>query len=170
MRTGMDGWHKRINRSMKQVTRAKTLNDGVDLDPTGDALGKMYNAAKTALLKRKAVIAKDINVLDSTLASCGARCEVASADDAQPEKVDEEGGSATGVGDEATSSDDEPCPSGFLASIRAFVPAEKVRKSTSSSTKNASAKATPKAKSSPSPTPKTPKAKATPKARRWTVN
>ena len=51
VRTGMAGWHKRINRNFRQVAREATLNDEIQLDPNRDALGHMQRAARKTVLK-----------------------------------------------------------------------------------------------------------------------
>ena len=64
MRTGMPGWHKRINQNYKAVDRSVRLNDDHIIDPSKDVIGKMHKDAKAAVLKRKAPIALDIGTLN----------------------------------------------------------------------------------------------------------
>ena len=54
MRTGPDGWFKRINKSFKSVARTAELNDGIEIDPSRDVVTKMYNSARDTVLSRKA--------------------------------------------------------------------------------------------------------------------
>lgn len=79
MRTGKSGWHKRINRNYRSVTREAQHNDDYEVDP--DALTKMHAAAKSAVLKRKANIAKDVGLLDKMLQGFSSSSATATMDD-----------------------------------------------------------------------------------------
>ena len=70
MRTGISGWHKRIRRSYKQVSRTMQLNDSVTMDPTRDVAGMMDVAARKAILGRSAQesrVAREIPSLENLL-------------------------------------------------------------------------------------------------------
>ena len=69
VRTGMAGWHKRINKNYKSVARTAQLNDQVTLDPSRDAVGIMHTAAKKAILRRPGQdkVAREIGALESIL-------------------------------------------------------------------------------------------------------
>jgi len=54
VRTGPEGWFKRINKNFKSVARTAELNDGIEIDPSRDVVSKMYNAARDTVLARKA--------------------------------------------------------------------------------------------------------------------
>lgn len=49
--TGKKGWHKRINNSMKQVSKEIELTDGPALSE--DAASKIHAAAKAAVCKKQ---------------------------------------------------------------------------------------------------------------------
>ena len=75
MRTGMPGWHKRINNNYKAVDRSVRLNDDHVIDPSKDVIGKMHKDAKALVLKRKAPVALDLGVsnpIKSQLSLCAA--------------------------------------------------------------------------------------------------
>ena len=67
MRTGLTGWHKRTNRSFKEVSRSCQINDDVVIDASRDAIGKMHAAAKSMVLKRKTNIAADLGSIGNIL-------------------------------------------------------------------------------------------------------
>ena len=69
MLTGMPGWHKRIQRNFKSVAKTTQLNDDVCIDPTRDAAGLMYTAARKAVLKTPSTckIGKEVGALEHML-------------------------------------------------------------------------------------------------------
>ena len=72
MRTGVAGWHKRINRNYRNVTRSAQLNDGITLDPNRDAIGLMHQAARKAVINRSNQrIGRDLGSVETMLTSGG---------------------------------------------------------------------------------------------------
>ena len=69
MLTGMPGWHKRIQRNFKSVAKTTQLNDEICIDPSRDATGLMYAAARKAVLKTPSTckIGKEIGALENML-------------------------------------------------------------------------------------------------------
>lgn len=120
VRTGKSGWHKRVNRNLKTVTREATLTDGVEIDPSRDAVGKIHAAAKAAVLKRKHVIAKEISMIPGHANAPESAPSSSSRPD--PEDAPHEGND-DGHASDASSQDDAPTIGGFLSNIKAFVPA-----------------------------------------------
>ena len=53
VRTGKEGWFKRVQRNVAAVERQVQLNDDVAIDTTGEASMKMYQAAKQAICGKK---------------------------------------------------------------------------------------------------------------------
>ena len=55
IRTGKEGWFKRVNKNTRAVTRDSQLNDDITVD--ADATQKMFTAAKNQVLKKpKAIV------------------------------------------------------------------------------------------------------------------
>lgn len=52
MRTGKEGWFKRVNRHVKSVSKQATLTDDYEIDPSRDVASIMFNAAKSSVLHR----------------------------------------------------------------------------------------------------------------------
>ena len=55
VRTGREGWYKRINRNVKSVTKQAMLTDEYELDPSRDVASIMFGAAKASVLHRPKV-------------------------------------------------------------------------------------------------------------------
>lgn len=148
VRAGKLGWRKRINRSVKAVTREATLTDDVDIGGARDAIGKIHAAAKGAVLKRKHVVAKDISkdlVTHMIPSSEAPSSSSAPAGEEPAIAVDNADEDMSGAG---SSDDDEPMASGFLSNLKAFV-APSAQQSSSRSTPQAqqsAGSARPKAK------------------------
>ena len=157
VRTGKLGWHKRIAKSSKKVTREAQLTDGVDIDPARDAITKIHAAAKQTVLKRKQIIGKDISK-DYAPASSSSTQAVPEQPAASTASVkDVEVVASDGDNGSDASSDDEPSGAvgGFLSTVKAFVPNDG----------KASAKAAAKSTKVADPTSTTPQAVRTPKAK-----
>ena len=70
VREGKKGWWKRINRRLTGVKRSAELVDE-NVDPSGEALDRIQNAAKRAVLRDpRAVHTSDIKGLSSVRAAC----------------------------------------------------------------------------------------------------
>lgn len=123
VQTGKSGWLKRVNRQLKSVTREATLTDQFDLDPSRDAVGKIHAAAKSAVLKRKHVVAKDISK-DVHLASLSLGHAAAAAPSmaAESDIAVDDNGNEDSDANMAASSDDEPVATGFLSNLKIFMP------------------------------------------------
>ena len=69
VRTGLAGWHKRINNNYRSVSRTAQLNDEYIIDPTRDSLGLMQQAARRTVLKsaKDLRIGKDIGAMERML-------------------------------------------------------------------------------------------------------
>ena len=57
--TGRDGWFKRVNVDLNQVTREAELTDQ-NIDPTGQAIDRMYAGTKKQLMKTHATPARKV--------------------------------------------------------------------------------------------------------------
>lgn len=62
VRTGLSGWHKRITRNYRAVSRTADLHDGHVLDPNRNELAHMHAAAKAAVLRKKGPVAKELGI------------------------------------------------------------------------------------------------------------
>jgi len=69
VRTGVQGWHKRINKNYRSVNRTAQLNDEYIIDPTRDSLGLMHQAARKTVLKsgKDLKIAKEVGSMERML-------------------------------------------------------------------------------------------------------
>lgn len=105
------------------------MTQGIELDPNRDAIGKIHNAAKAAVLKRKANVAKELNLLGAALSGgTAASSSIGVPHGDAVGKADDDGAGDHDSDKENDSSEDEPLDApntGFTSMIKAFVPAEK---------------------------------------------
>ena len=145
------------------------ISQEIELDPTRDAAWKIFAAAKSAVCKRKAPIAKELDLLGAAISgslpvSSGIPCPAGPASSTGHTGTSNTNGAEDDDDDneeadkQESLSDDEPTHGGFMSTIKAFVPATErtstAPKATAKPKSTPASKATAKAKGASAAKPK----------------